>query len=137
MQSRTTAFVKLISFGVGMLQVSATLAECAPADMQGVWQIYSINSDGEVIQCRVAIGPMGSMSNGDCLIYFSSRAEAAVLSSGRIILSSSKTCTYKGSFELNGTVNTLRHVTLSSAKNEGQGIGTYLGGSFMLNISKL
>lgn len=48
---------------VGLAMAPAAQASCIQADAAGVWQVYSLNDDGDVTSCEVAVN--AAMSWGD------------------------------------------------------------------------
>ena len=122
---------------IGLAAATVAHASCIQADAAGNWQAYAVSSNGNVTRCKITVNSSGLMSNNTCTQYFSSSSQTGVMTGGKINLSAGSTCTFTGSFNLGGAVNLVRHLTISKDKISAEGIGTFSGGAFSLNLTKL
>jgi hypothetical protein len=123
---------------VGTLAVQGhAFASCAQIDAAGSWQAYSIASSigaGNWIRCRMPINAAGTIANNTCT---DSLGITATMTGGKLTLTDAARCTFTGSFRLAGASNTIRHATMSLDKKSVEGVGTFPGGIFRFNLTKL
>lgn len=125
-----------IILGVSGVQ-GAAYASCTQADGAGSWQAYSIfaESGGSAwLRCRLSINSVGTVATNACT---RSDGVTASMTNGHINLVNAARCTFTGSFKLHGILNTIRHSTMSRDKISAEGVGTYPGGIFSFNLTKL
>jgi len=129
-----------LSFAATFLLPAAANAACAQTDLTGSWQAYSVNANNANnggstywTRCKLVINGSGGIANTTCTSPFAT----APLTLGHATLSVASTCTFTAQFTINGTLNKVLHGTLSRDKEGGQGVGTYAGGLFFFNMTKL
>jgi hypothetical protein len=113
-------------------------AACTLAQMQGVWQAYSVGWDGiqaNWARCKLTVNAAGRITTGSCT---TSDGTTAPATNGSFALQAANTCTYTGRFTVSGFVNQLRHMTLSRDKESANGIGTSTPPiTFVFSLTKL
>jgi hypothetical protein len=134
MKSKYKFFSTLLIGGLAVGLSQTAYAACTQADAAGSWQTYSINSEAVWVSCKINVSTTGTIANTNC---FSSFGSSGLFSSGKLKLTSASACTYVGSFKLNGATNTVRSATMTKDKLIVNGVGTYAGGSFNFNMTKL
>lgn len=115
----------------------AAYASCTQADGAGSWQAYAIvaESGGSAwFRCRLSINSVGTVATNTCT---RSDGVTGSMTNGKIKLVNSTLCTFNGSFNLGGSLNTIRHLTMSKDKISIEGVGTYPYGIFSFNLTKL
>lgn len=125
-----------IILGVSGVQ-GAALAACLQSDGAGSWQAYAITAEGGGAfwtRCRLSINSVGTIATNTCT---RSDGVTGSMTNGHINLVNATRCTFTGSFNLGGALNTIRHSTLSRDKISVEGVGTFPGGIFSFNLTKL
>jgi hypothetical protein len=112
----------------------AAMSACTQGELAGSWQVYSFNSESVWATCRISVNSTGVIATTTCT---SQTGQSASFTNGKITLTSAPNCTFKGSFRLGGQLNTVKHSTMSRDKILVQGVGTYSGGSFNFNMTKI
>src|SRR4051812_38731405 len=125
-----------LCFAATFLLPGSANAACVQTDLSGSWQAYSMANNGSSTywtRCELVINGSGGIANTTCTWPFGT----APLTLGHATLSAASACTFTAQFTINGTVNRVLHATLSRDKEGGQGVGTFPGGVFFFNITKL
>lgn len=115
----------------------AAYAACTQAEGAGSWQAYAITAEGGSAfwtRCRLSINSVGTIATNTCT---RSDGVTGSMTNGHINLVNAARCTFTGSFNLGGDLNTIRHSTLSRDKITVEGVGTFPGGIFSFNLTKL
>ena len=130
----------ITAFLAGLVVLGSTgiaQAACTQADAVGNWKVFAMNDGGQVQRCKVTITSTGLMTNASCNYHFGSQTATVSLTSGSLKLSGGSTCSYSGSFKINGALNTIRELSLARDKITGAGVGTYTTGGFIINMVKI
>ena len=126
----------LVSLLAGAVPAVSAQAACVQADAAGRWSVYSMNSDDDVVRCAVTVNAYGTIARTTCTGYYGSSSATVPMAGGKITLSDTLRCSFRGSITFNGVVNTIREMSLSPNKQVAQGIGTFPGGSFFLSMTR-
>jgi hypothetical protein len=127
--------------GVAMLLTPAVAnAACSQSNLTGVWQAYTAGVGGAVpafnwVRCKIRIADTGAIANTTC----TTMAGASVaLTNGVATLTIPGTCTFVTQFEIAGALYHVKHATLGPTdKRIGNGVGTFQGGGFAFNMTRL
>lgn len=133
--NKIIAAIAATIFSLGGAQ--SAIAACVQADAAGSWQAYSIaanSAGGYWVRCRLSIGTTGIIAATPCT---NSAGNTGNITNGRVSLSDASRCTFTGSFTLGGVTNLIRHSTMSKDKITVEGVGTFPGGIFSFNLTKL
>lgn len=111
----------------------AAFAACIQGNATGNWQMYGIDGAGGWVRCKLAINALGNAANTTCV----TTSASLPLTNGRVKLAIGPTCTFNGGFNIAGIAYTIRHATMSLDKITMEGVGSYPGGTFSFNLTKL
>jgi hypothetical protein len=115
----------------------AASAACTQANIAGRWNIYVSGLNGGVaswVRCRIIVSATGSVANTTCNAH---TGQPLPLTGAQINLTGAPICVYQGSFNLAGSANQLRHMTLSLDKQTASGAGFQPGvGAFTVQMIK-
>ncbi len=130
--------MKIVNAAVIALSIIGTSegahAACLQSAVGGIWQAYSTNNSGGWVSCRLIINSAGTVGTSNCV---ASSGESAVLTKGKLTLSSAFNCTFKGSFRLGTVVHAINHATVAREKTQIEGVGTFPDGSFSFSMTKI
>ena len=112
-------------------------AACALSDFAGRWHAYAIaanDTGANWTSCRLVISSTGKITNTTCVI---TNGSSFAFTNGSIALANATNCTFTARFTFAGLVHTVRHGTLSKDKLIGNAVGTFPGGGFVFNMTRL
>lgn len=122
----------------GMLMLSsAAFASCSQGDVQGTWQIYTINSTGDTTSCKMTMNSGGRITSSKCTYWSGGSQMGATTASGTMSLQSSAECEFGGTINVGGLSHRIRQLTLANDKATANGFGTYPRGQFLISLSRL
>ena len=122
----------------GILILSSTaFASCNQGDVQGAWQIYTINSVGETTSCKMTLSSEGRITSSKCTYWSGGSQVAATTARGTISLQSGAECAFGGTINVGGLSHRIRQLTLAPDKTTANGLGTYSRGQFLISLTKL
>ncbi len=130
-----------IVVAVSMLTATVANAACVQGDLAGTWQVYSHgwdNAAGGFLwwnRCKVTFNASGTMTAGTCVA--SKNGEGGPISNGSGTLTVANACTFTAQFTVGGLLNRVVHSTMSKDKEVVTGVGTFSGGAFSFQMSRL
>ena len=119
-----------------LLACGTAHASCKQSDTEGAWNVYTMNSIGEITNCRISVDARGKITSSKCSYWSGGSQVAATTIRGDISIQNSTDCTFVGTLNVGGLPHRVRQLTLMSDKKAANGFGTYSNGQFSINLTK-